>query len=161
MESASWSLDDNAFQTSPILESPIPVQNATLSTHFKTNSTKLDSLDEMVYQIEHDVVNQTASQLMASHKFLMISKSWCPDCHYVYKIWDKFDVASKVFIIELDKFENEMAARKLENEFTELSGRKWVPTLFFNGELLGTEADLKKWEQENSLEEHFEKAGLL
>lgn len=115
----------------------------------------------MAYQIEHDVADQPASQIIASHQFLMISKSWCPDCHYVYKIWEKFNVASKIFIIELDKFENEKVASRLENEFTAISGRRWVPTMFFNGKLLGTDADLKKWEQGNSLREHFQKAGLL
>lgn len=108
-----------------------------------------------------DHVECPAEQLIKDHKYLMVSKSWCPDCHYVYKIWDAYGIADKVYIIELDKFENQEEATRLEDEFTRIAGRKWVPTIFFNGKKLGTEADLKVWKSEGSLESRFRAEGIL
>lgn len=102
-----------------------------------------------------------AQRLINEHRFLMLSKSWCPDCHYTYKIWDKYQVADKVYLIELDKFEDQNEASELEKGFTHISGRKWVPSIFFNGEFLGTEQDLKNWDNEGSLEVIFKEEGLL
>lgn len=102
-----------------------------------------------------------AMNLIKDHRFLMISKSWCPDCHYVYKIWDKCGVKDKVHIIEFDKFENQNEALELEKAFTEISGRKWVPTLFFNQKRFGTEADLKDLVKQGLLEKKFKQEGLL
>ena len=78
----------------------------------------------------------------------MLSKSWCPDCHYTYEIWNQYNVKEKIYIIELDKFEDQNEAEELEKAFTEIAGRKWVPTIFFHGKILGTEEDLKRWTKE-------------
>lgn len=102
-----------------------------------------------------------ALNLIKNHQFLMISKSWCPDCHYVYRIWEKFGVQNKVHIIEFDKFENQEEALQLEKAFTEIAGRKWVPTLFFNQKRFGTEAELKVLAKQGALEEKFREEGLL
>lgn len=102
-----------------------------------------------------------ARALINDNRYLMISKSWCPDCHYVYKVWDQFGVRDKVHIIELDKFEDQDEAVDLENAFTEISGRKWVPTIFFNGKKLGTEADLKAWQADGTLESRFKDEGII
>ena len=102
-----------------------------------------------------------ANQLINDHQFLMLSKSWCPDCHYAYKIWDRFNVKDKVHIIELDKFADQKEAVELEKAFTAIAGRKWVPTLFFNGKLFGTEQDLKSWDSKDELEEVFKKEKLI
>lgn len=102
-----------------------------------------------------------AKQLINEHRFLMISKSWCPDCHYVYKVWDSFDVRHKVHIIELDKMDDQDEATNLESAFTKISGRKWVPTIFSNGRKLGTEADLKAWKAEGTLESKLKDEGII
>ncbi|ODQ82967.1 hypothetical protein BABINDRAFT_5851 [Babjeviella inositovora NRRL Y-12698] len=99
--------------------------------------------------------------LIADNPFLMLSKSWCPDCHYTYKIWDEFGVRDKVHIIELDKFADQTEAAELEKAFTEVSGRKWVPTIWFNGERFGTEQDLKQLEKTGELESAFKSAKLI
>lgn len=91
----------------------------------------------------------------------MISKSWCPDCHCVYGIWDSFGVRDKIHIIELDKLENKNDALELEDEFTVMTGRKWVPTIFFNGRYLGTEADLKMWDENGTLQEKLISGGII
>lgn len=67
----------------------------------------------------------------------------------------------KVHIIEFDKFEDQKEAIELEKAFTEIAGRKWVPTLFFNQERFGTEADLKDLRKQGLLEERFREEGLL
>lgn len=104
---------------------------------------------------------QKAQDLINTHPYLMLSKSWCPDCHYTYRIWDRFHVADKVHIIELDKFPDQKEATELEKAFTEIAGRKWVPTMFFNGKRFGTEADLKRWDSEDKLEEIFKQEKLI
>lgn len=102
-----------------------------------------------------------AMKLINDHDYLMVSKSWCPDCHYVYKIWEKYGIQDKVHIIELDKYEDQEEALELEKGFTELSGRKWVPTLFFNQKKFGTEADLKELSKEGLLGAKFKEEGLI
>lgn len=101
-----------------------------------------------------------ALEYISSNKYFMISKSWCPDCHYAEAIWKKYGVSDKVTILELDKIDPK-EAEALEKAFTEISGRKWVPTIWFNGERFGTEQDLKKLESLDQTEEEFKKAGLL
>lgn len=107
-----------------------------------------------------DYLNK-AKELIASKPYLMLSKSWCKDCVYTYGVWDKFGVKDKIHIIELDKFEDQDEAVKLEDAFTQVSGRKWVPTIFFNGERLGNEEDLKRWENEGKLAEIFKQHKLI
>ncbi|CAK7897070.1 glutaredoxin-1 [[Candida] anglica] len=102
-----------------------------------------------------------AQALIDKHPFLMLSKSWCPDCHYAYRVWDQFKVTDKVHVIELDKMDNQSEAIELEKGFTHIAGRKWVPTIFFNGKVWGTEQDLKRLASEDKLEESFKKENLI
>lgn len=102
-----------------------------------------------------------AEKLIKEHDFLMLSKSWCPDCHYVEKIWNDYGVTEKVHIIELDKFTDQDDATNLEAAFTEISGRKWVPSLFFNGKFLGNEQSLKTWKDEGKLDQIFKDEKLI
>ena len=83
------------------------------------------------------------------------------DSHYTYRVWDQYNVRDKVHIIELDKFADEEEATKLEAAFTQISGRKWVPTIFFNGKRWGNEEDLKRLEKEGKLEQAFKDAKLI
>lgn len=102
-----------------------------------------------------------AQKLIADNNYLMLSKSWCPDCHYVEKIWNDYNVFDKIHIIELDKFEDQDDATKLEAAFTEIIGRKWVPSLFFNGKYFGNEQDLKEWKAQGKLDEIFKQEKLI
>ncbi|GME99296.1 hypothetical protein B5S28_g3763 [[Candida] boidinii] len=101
-----------------------------------------------------------AEELVSKNKYLMLSKSWCPDCHYAIAVFKKYGVLNKVELVELDKMDPK-AAFELEKEFTAISGRKWVPTIFFNGKKFGTEQDLAKLESLDSTEKAFKEAGLL
>ncbi|KAG7904004.1 hypothetical protein KL925_000626 [Ogataea polymorpha] len=100
----------------------------------------------------------TAQELVKQHRFLMLSKSWCPDCHYAIAVFKKYNVLDKITLVELDKMPPKEAG-ELEKQFTALSGRKWVPTIFFNGEVFGTEQTLKELESRDMLPGAFEKAG--
>lgn len=102
----------------------------------------------------------SAKDLIKKYPYLMLSKSWCPDCHYAVRIFQKYDVLSKVHIIELDKM-NAKEAMELEKEFTAVSGRKWVPSLFFNGKFWGNEADLSRLESMEKTKAAFEQEGLI
>ncbi|VEU19391.1 DEKNAAC100896 [Brettanomyces naardenensis] len=100
------------------------------------------------------------ADLIKEHRFLMSSKSWCPDCKYAKAIFDKYKVLDKVYTIELDKIDPR-EADVLEKQFTAISGRKWVPTIFFDGKVFGTEQTLKQLESRDSTEKAFKDAGLL
>lgn len=104
---------------------------------------------------------KNAERLIENNSYLMLSKSWCPDCHFVYRIWDEYGVRDKIHIIELDKMENQEEAKLLEQAFTQISGRKWVPTVFFKGKKLGTEQDIKLWELNGTLRNVFALYGLV
>ncbi|RLV85572.1 Glutaredoxin-8 [Meyerozyma sp. JA9] len=104
---------------------------------------------------------EIARNLIKTHEYLMISKSWCPDCHYAYKVWEQNGVRSKIHIIEFDKMPDQSEAKALEDAFVTLAGIKWVPTLFFHGSFFGTEKDLKNWEAQGKLKEIFRKEGLI
>ncbi|KAG7750945.1 hypothetical protein KL911_003391 [Ogataea haglerorum] len=99
----------------------------------------------------------SAQDLVKQHRFLMLSKSWCPDCHYAIAVLKKYKVLDKITLVELDKMPPKEAA-ELEKQFTALSGRKWVPTIFFNGAVFGTEQTLKELESRDLLPSAFEKA---
>lgn len=101
-----------------------------------------------------------AQKYIDANKFFMLSKSWCPDCHYVQAILKKYKIESKVTVLELDKMEPK-EAEELEKGFTAISGRKWVPTIWFNGKVFGTEQTLKEMESLDKTEKVFKEAGLL
>ncbi|QPG76973.1 hypothetical protein FOA43_004367 [Brettanomyces nanus] len=98
--------------------------------------------------------------LIKKSKFFMISKSWCPDCNYTKAIFKKYNVLDKVTILELDKMDPKKAD-ELEKQFTAIAGRKWVPTIFFDGKVFGTEGTLKNLESTDATEKAFKDAGLL
>lgn len=102
-----------------------------------------------------------AKEIITTHPYVMLLKSWCPDCVYTYNVWDEYNVRDKIHIIELDKFADQDEATKLEAAFTELSGRKWVPTMFFHGKRFGTEQDLKTWKSEGKLDDIFKQEQLI
>lgn len=101
----------------------------------------------------------SALELIKNHRFLMLSKSWCPDCHQAIRFFENYGVLPKVHVVELDKME-ESAATKLEAEFTAISGRKWVPSLFFNGSFWGNEETLAELEKKGGMDTAFTDAGL-
>ncbi|KAI5950230.1 hypothetical protein KGF54_005187 [Candida jiufengensis] len=105
--------------------------------------------------------SEDATTLIKTHKYLMVSKSWCPDCHYIYNLFTKLNILEKLYIIELDKFTNTEKADKLESEFNSIVGKKWVPQLFFNGKYWGNESTCKELVKSDKLKEEFKKVGLL
>lgn len=108
-----------------------------------------------------DEYTTKANNLIAEHPYLMLSKSWCPDCHYVYNLFQNLGIYDKLHIIELDKFQDQQDATALETAFTEIVGKKWVPLLFFKGKYWGNEQDLKQLREQGQLEAEFKELGLL
>ncbi|KAI5959111.1 hypothetical protein KGF57_002207 [Candida theae] len=102
-----------------------------------------------------------AESLISEHPYLMLSKSWCPDCHYVYRLFQKLGIYDKLHIIELDNIANQDDAAALENAFTGIVGKKWVPSLFFKGKYWGNEQDLKNLEKQGQLEPELKRLDLL
>ncbi|CCG25299.1 hypothetical protein CORT_0H01870 [Candida orthopsilosis Co 90-125] len=102
-----------------------------------------------------------AKSLISEYPYLMLSKSWCPDCHYVYNLFQQLGIYDKLHIIELDQFKDQDEATALENAFTEIVGKKWVPSLFFQGKYWGNEQDLKNLRKQGQLESELKKLNLL
>lgn len=100
-------------------------------------------------------------QYLTTNKAFMLSMSWCPDCQYADGIWAKYGVADKVTVLELDKMEDQEAAKELQDAFFATVDRRWFPTIWFNGAKFGDEATLKELEKEGKTEEALKKAGLL
>ncbi|KAI5950035.1 hypothetical protein CANMA_005389 [Candida margitis] len=107
-----------------------------------------------------DYINKVKT-LISQHPYLMLSKSWCPDCHYVYNLFKQEGIYDKLYIIELDQLQDQDEATSLENAFTEIVGKKWVPSLFFQGRYWGNEQDLKNLRKQGELESEFKKLKLL
>lgn len=102
-----------------------------------------------------------ALSLIKKNRILMVSKSWCPDCHYILNIWEKYDIKELVHIIELDKLKDQEHASQLEQEFAILSGEKWVPTIFFNSpETYKTDRHFRDWEKSESTKRELHKLGI-
>lgn len=99
---------------------------------------------------------QEALQLIDDNEILMISKSWCPDCHYMYKLWDQYDLTSRVKVLELDKIPETNRAIGLEGEFAAIAGEKWVPTIFFKpSKSIVTDRHFRDWEKERRTDEEL------
>lgn len=102
----------------------------------------------------------SAAEIVKAHRFVLLAKSWCPDVRYASNVFKKYSVYDKLHVIELDKM-NPTEALKLEGEFTKLSGRKWVPSIFVGGQYWGNEGDLSKLESLDQTEKAFKDIGLL
>lgn len=102
----------------------------------------------------------SALDIVKAHRFVLLAKSWCPDVKYASNVFKKYHVYDKLHVIELDKMPaNE--ALKLEGEFTQLSGRKWVPSIFVDGKYWGNEVSLSQLESQEGTEKAFRAIGLL
>lgn len=105
-----------------------------------------------------DIANTDAAKLRQEYEILMVSKSWCPDCHYMQKIWKDFGLEDRAHIVELDKIEDKDYALALENEFAAISGEHWVPTIFFRAsDAIKTDRHFRQWEKDGVLAEELQK----
>lgn len=96
----------------------------------------------------------SAAEIVKNHRFVLLAKSWCPDVKYARSVFEKYGVLNRFHIIELDKLPSNEAAT-LESEFTALSGRKWVPSIFVDGAFWGNEKTL------SDLESHDKTAAVF
>lgn len=108
--------------------------------------------------MDNNSFRQEAEQLVNDNEILMISKSWCPDCHFMYKVWDQYGLASKVKILELDKMKDQDHAVGLESEFSAMAGEKWVPTIFFRPKnSIVTDRHFREWEMNGTTEQELKR----
>ncbi|GMM36035.1 glutathione-disulfide reductase [Saccharomycopsis crataegensis] len=101
---------------------------------------------------------KVAKDLLAKHPYFLLAKSWCPDVKYAIntlKEHKKYD--GYFYAYELDKLPDQAEAYRIEQAFTELAGRKWVPSIFVNGQYWGTEQDLKVLRSQDKLKETLDK----
>ncbi|KAI5965392.1 uncharacterized protein KGF55_001613 [Candida pseudojiufengensis] len=100
-----------------------------------------------------------AKSLIAKHKYLMVSKSIGTGSRYVFNIFRRYKIIDKLYIIQLDQFEDTKKAKELEDEFNEIMGGNWLPQLYFNHRRWGTENKFLLWE--DIIESMLEDAGLF
>lgn len=91
-----------------------------------------------------------AQEYITNNPYFFISKSWCPDCHYLERVLSENGLRSKFTVLELDKMADQSEAHRLELAFTELAGRKWVPTIWKQGQVWGTEKDVQVLERQGN-----------
>ncbi|ODQ67878.1 thioredoxin-like protein [Nadsonia fulvescens var. elongata DSM 6958] len=103
---------------------------------------------------------QRAQKLIADNDFLMISKSWCPDCVYAHRVWKDVGVADKVHLVELDKLPG-VEGPELQKAFLELTNQNTVPNIFFKRKHMGGEVQLEKMEKSGQLIKELKAAQLL
>lgn len=98
--------------------------------------------------------------LLDKHKFVQFSANWCPDCQYVNRVWNRYDVQEKVKVFEIGNMsKDEQESWRIS--FQEVTGSRNLPSIFVNGELWATETEIHKFEDSNELETEFKKIGLL
>ncbi|KAK8916540.1 Monothiol glutaredoxin-S6 [Platanthera zijinensis] len=71
-----------------------------------------------------------------SNKITIFSKSYCPYCKRVKRIFSELNV--KPFVVELDLRDD---AREIQNVLLDLVGRHTVPQVFVNGQHVGGSDD--------------------
>ncbi|CAR22855.1 glutathione-disulfide reductase GRX8 [Lachancea thermotolerans CBS 6340] len=101
-----------------------------------------------------------AKQIIRSHKYVMLTANWCPDCVYANSIWRKYGVLNKVSQFEVGGYDRDKL-NKYRDAFAEVAGIRNLPTIFVDGKVWGTEAELHKFEREGTLLEELKKIGLI
>lgn len=111
------------------------------------------------YTVEEAITQ--AQALLDAHPHFVLLMLWCRDCQYARDVFRRYGVLDKIYVFELDRIEDQAKAAPLAEGFATISGDNWVPTIWFNRELFGTEVQLRELEEEGRLEEEFRELGLL
>lgn len=99
---------------------------------------------------------QKAQDYIKNEKFLVVSKSWCPDCVYAKKVFA--DLKAEPFVLEVDKLQD---GEQLHKAFIDITNQRTVPNTFIDGEHIGTEDDIARLLANGELKSKLEKAGLI
>lgn len=103
-----------------------------------------------------------ANELVSSHKFVQLSASWCPDCVYSNNIWKKFGVTDKIYNYDIAAVTDSRSEwNEIRDAFLKATGSRNLPTLYVDGKVWGTEADLHRFEENGTLQQELQKIGLL
>lgn len=97
-----------------------------------------------------------AKSLIEKNKFLVVSKTWCPDCHYAKKVFAGLN--SNPVYVELDKLDH---GKELQAAFLQLTNQNTVPNVFIAREHIGTENDIKRLLESGELQKKLSDAGLI
>lgn len=104
---------------------------------------------------------EKAQSILRAHRFVQLTAGWCPDCVYANSIWKKYGVLDKVYLFDISKLPTREEGNAYRDAFHEISGIRWLPTIFVNGTKWGTEADLRRLDKEGKLVDELKKVGLL
>lgn len=103
--------------------------------------------------------NSEVRKLIGGHKFFLFSASWCPDCRYAISVFSKYGVIGKIHNFDIASLSTK-EQQEWRNAFQKVTGSRNLPTLYVNGSVWVTEAQLHKFESRDSLAEEFAKIGL-
>ncbi len=101
-----------------------------------------------------------AQDLIDNNDFLVISKSWCPDCHFANRVFTEHNVRQKAKWIELDHLPGNEGP-ELQKAFLKLTNQNTVPNIFFKGKHIGGEVQLEKLRATEKLDDELKAAKLL
>ncbi|CDO92408.1 unnamed protein product [Kluyveromyces dobzhanskii CBS 2104] len=103
-----------------------------------------------------------AREVVSSHRFVQLSAGWCPDCVYSNSIWKKYGVTDKIFNYDIAEVTNSRSEwNEIRDSFQKATGSRNLPTLYVDGKVWGTEAELHKFERNGTLKKELQKIGLL
>lgn len=104
--------------------------------------------------------NSEVKKMLAAHKFLLFSASWCPDCRYANAVFKKLGVLGEIHDFDIGSLPTK-DQQEWRSAFQKVTGSRNLPTLYVNGSFWGTEDHLHRLESTDALEKEFSKIGLL
>lgn len=79
-------------------------------------------------------VKKVVDDILAEHKIVVFSKSYCPYCTKAKQALHKLIDAAKIFVLEI---EDRPDMNSLQNELASRTGGRSVPRVFVDGEFIG------------------------
>jgi len=98
---------------------------------------------------------QLINKLIQENQVFIFSKSYCPYCTRVKRLFQKYKVVFKA--MELD---NEKGGNSIQSELTKMTKQSTVPSVFIGGQFYGGSSDISAKESDGSLFKIFEKANI-
>lgn len=92
---------------------------------------------------EKDYLNKV-EELLKQHEYFLLGKTWCPDVKYAIAKLKEQGLFAKFEVYNLDLIKDQDEASKIERAFTQVAGKKWVPSIFVSGKYWGNEQTIKE-----------------
>jgi len=103
-------------------------------------------------------VKKLIDDIVAEHKIVVFSKSYCPYCKKAKQALYKLIDSAKVFVLEI---ENRPDMNSLQDELASRTGARSVPRVFVDGECIGGGDETARLAGSGELRKMFESKGIV